>query len=173
MKRSLSPCPPTWTRLSAEVDDLRCARGVWLLTTRLVVRILVTRFALEAPSSLQKVQRRRSRWDLHFVHEIRSDVDFSSPLSLRRLYDGSPPENASSFACRCVHVSITAQTSEGEEKNKNRSWSFFLSCCCRRPAIKSLPIVGNTFVFVWLSSGLDTWGKVDWSLIIFFSVHWK
>lgn len=116
-REAFHPARPLGLGSAAEVDDLWCARGVWLLSMRLVGRILVMRFALEAPSSLKKVQLRiRSRWDLHFVPEIRSDVDFSSPLSLRRLYDGSPPENASSFACRCIRVSITAQTSEGEEK---------------------------------------------------------
>lgn len=56
-----------------------------------------------------------------------------------------------SLYSRCV----AAQTSE-EKKKQESKLNFFLSCCCRCPTIKSLLIVENTFVFVCLSSGLDT-----------------
>lgn len=50
---------------------------------------------------------------------------------------------------------ITAWTSKVKKQESMLNF-FSLSCCCRCPAIKSLPIVGITFVFVCLSSGLDT-----------------
>lgn len=66
----------------------------------------------------------------------------------------------SSSRCSCVAASFVtvvclSHLSE-TEKTRIEVEFFFLSCCCRCSAIKSLAIVEITFVFDCLSCGSDT-----------------